>query len=185
MPQTYVKPVVPNDLVTLTSVDLKATELTPKTAVICINRGREVYRDKCDGRDYEVPPGHFEVAYEVAAHFRERSVVPGSRNPITGRQTNFIAILGMDKPEDCVPFDDDASERQSEAPEALDRSDMALSDRQVTVVPTRVARARTAGRGRGREASLEQNDSTEPAPDAAEPPIGGDAALASRGGTFE
>lgn len=185
MPVTYRRPTLPPGTApppNLASVDLKAQELTPQTTVVCINRGGLIYCDKYDGRDYEVPPGLFEVAYEVAAHFRARSIVPGSRNPITGGQQTYIAILGIDKPEDCEPFSDADVDAQAAAPEALDRSDMPTEDRAVRVVPTNVVRARTAGRGgRARDVSVEQNASRDAAPEALEPPVDGDAALASRG----
>jgi len=185
MAQTYTRPPLPPWVAKphdLASVDLKAIELTPKTSVLCINRGAAVYYDKYDGRDYEVPPGYFEVAYEVAAHFRERSIVPGSRNPVTGGQQMYIAILGIDRPEDCEPFSDAEVDAQAAAPEALDRSDMPAEDRAIKVVQTNVARARTAGRGgRARDVSVEQNASRDLAPGALEPPVDGDAALASRG----
>lgn len=184
MPTTYNRPTLPEGVqpLSLASSDLKATELTPKTTVLCINRGDQDYVDKFDGKDYVVPPGYFEVAYEVAAHFRERSVVPGSRNPVTGHQENYIAILGIDPPADCVPFSESEAAAQAAAPEGLDRSDMDPVDRDVKVVTTSSARARTAGKGsRTRDITTEQNASRAAAPDALEPPVGGDAALAGRG----
>src|SRR5262245_18505631 len=98
MPLTYEKPELPQGtkINNLVSADLHAQELTPKTRVVIINRGRTDYRDKYDAHDYVVPPVLGEVEYEVANHFRERSVVPGSRDPVTGHQDVFIAILGLD-----------------------------------------------------------------------------------------
>src|SRR5262245_7405544 len=184
MPATYQKPELPAGVVVNNVVpsDLKAQELTPKTRVICINRGSEPYVDKCDGRDYVFPPGYFEVEYEVADHFRLRSVVPGSRDPITGAQETYIAIIGIDPPERCVPFSDVDQEHYSQAVEALDRG--AIEQEQGgkgVVVPTARARARTAGGSRRRDITVQQNDSTAEAPGAMEPPTDGDAIRAGRG----
>ena len=103
MPLTYVKPVAPEDTITLTSMDLKATELTPKTAVLCINRGHEVYRDKCDGRDYEVPSG------TSRSHLRSPRISraqrgAGSRNPDHRSATELHRDSRIDKPELSAVF---------------------------------------------------------------------------------
>src|SRR5262245_32700215 len=123
MPRTYTKPELPSGtkVQSVVPIDLHAQELTPKTRVTCLNRGADVYRDKCDGRDYVVPPGVFEVEYEVAEHFRLRSVVPGSRDPVTGAQQTFIVIFGIDPPEVCVPFSDVENEQAAQSVEAIDR----------------------------------------------------------------
>lgn len=185
MPLTYERPDLPAGatIAKLVSSDLKAQELTPKTRVIIINRGREPYCDKYDGHDYVVPPGLGEVEYEVANHFRERSVVPGSRDPQGRGQDVFIAVLGQDPPEKCVPFSDEECARYGVAVEALDRSNMeSEADRSVVTIKTSAARARTAGGSRRRpDISTQQNDSQSPAPDALTPPVGGDAALAGHG----
>lgn len=177
MPLTYEKPPLPagakvNNLV---SSDLHAQELTPKTRVVIINRGRTDYKDKFDAHDYVVPPGLGEVEYEVAHHFRERAVVPGSRDPLSGNQEVFIAILGIDPPELCEPFTDEECARYGMAVEAIDRSALdTAADRDVKVITTSAARARTAGKTR-------RADITATDPTAMEPPVGGDAALAGRG----
>src|SRR5262245_13119947 len=183
MPQTYKKPELPAGT-TVTSVvptDLRAQELTPKTRVVCINRGSAPYVDKCDGKDYVVPPGLFEVEYEVADLFRQRSVVQGSRDPVSGAQDTYIAILGLDPPERCVPFSEAEQAQQAQAVEAIDRG--VVEEEQGgrgVVVATQRARARTAG-GRRLQHSVEQNATTAEAPGAVEPAVGGDAARASRG----
>src|SRR5262245_1339636 len=162
MPQTYKKPELPAGT-TVTSVvpsNLHAQELTPKTRVVCINRGSAPYVDKCDGKDYVVPPGLFEVEYEVADHFRLRSVVPGSRDPVSGAQDNFIAILGLDPPEKCVPFDQDTQDEIARSAEAINRT--LIEEEQggkAVVVATVRARARTAGQGRRPQTIVEQNAS--------------------------
>jgi len=185
MPQTYKKPELPGHATVNTVVpkDLRAQELGPKTMVTCINRGSEPYIDKCDGRDYVVPPGLFEVEYEVADHFRLRSVVPGSRDPVSGAQDTFIAILGLDPPEKCVPFNQDEEAAFSASVEAIDRA--VIEEEQGTkavVVPTSRARARSAGQGHRRpQTQVQVNESQEAAPEGAAPAIGGDAARAGRG----
>jgi len=186
---TYTRPDLPDGVkpFSLLSTDMKAQELTAKTRVICINRGTEPYVDKWDSRDYICPPGIFEVEYEAASHFRDRSVVPGSRNPITGEQEVFIAILGIDPPEKCVPFDQADLALQKTTVEALDRSDMDPVDRNVRVVPTSAMRARTAGGRKAARADIrvEKNASHEVAEGAMDPPVDGDAALAGRGHDVE
>lgn len=177
--QTYSKPDLPTGtkVRNLVSADLHAQELTPKTRVVIINRGRLPYRDKYDAHDYEVPPGLGEVEYEVANHFRERSVVPGSRDPVTGAQDVFIAILGLDPEERCVPFNDEECARYGHIVEAIDRSNMeSAADRDVTVIKTSAARARTAGNSGRRRADVTVTD-----PDVLVPPVDGDAALAAAG----
>lgn len=177
MAQIYEKPVLPagSKVNNLVSADLKAQELTPKTRVVLLNRGRLPYVDKYDGRDYTVPPGYGEVEYEVANHFRERSVVPGSRDPVNGYQDVFIVIPGQDAPEKCVPFTDEECERYGHAVEALDRSNMeSAADRDVTTIKTSASRARTVG-GR-RRTEIQVTDES-----VLQPPVDGDAALASRG----
>lgn len=154
----------------------------------CINRGSEPYIDKCDGRDYIVPPGYFEVEYEVADHFRLRSVVPGSRDPLTGAQESFIAIIGIDPPERCVPFSADAEAQYAQQVEAIDRTVVEQEQGgKGVVVPTGRARARTAAGGgsRRRDISVQENDSTREATGAMAPPTDGDAARAGRGEEVE
>src|SRR5687768_152815 len=106
MPQIYNKPTLPGvEIANLVPEGLAGTELTPKTRVVIINRGNQVYHDKYDGRNYVVRPGYSEVEFEAADHFRARSVVPGTRDPITGKQQHFIAILGIDPDHRCEPLD--------------------------------------------------------------------------------
>jgi len=190
MPQTYDKPKLPEGtkVTNVVPSDLKAQELGPKTRVICINRSSEPYIDKCDARDYVVPPGYFEVEYEVAEHFRLRSVVPGSRDPVTGAQETYIAIVGIDPPERCVPFSHEDQEVFSQSVEAIDRG--AVEQEQGgkgVVVPTARARARTAGGAgsRRRDITVQENDSTREAPGAMQPPTDGDAVRAGRGEDVE
>ena len=190
MPRTYTKPELPEGtpVNNVVPTDLKAQELGPKTRVLCINRGSEPYVDKCDARDYVVPPGYFEVEYEVAEHFRLRSVVPGSRDPVTGAQDTYISIIGIDPPERCVPFSDADQEAFSHAVEAIDRTVVEQEQGgKGTVVPTSRARARTAGQAgsRRRDISVQENDSTREAQGAMSPPVDGDAVRAGRGEEVE
>jgi hypothetical protein len=56
------------------------------------------YTDTFDSRHYIVAPGYFEVELAAATHFKDRAVVPGSRNPETNFQASFIAIIGVVAP---------------------------------------------------------------------------------------
>lgn len=161
-PETAVKPV------NLIPEGLGGEELSPKTRVVCINRGDVPYLDKCDGRDYVCQPGLFEVEYEVADHFRTRSVVPGSRDPVTGKQEHYIAIIGMDPEDRCQPLSGAELAAANAAPEALDRSGMSPMDKDVRVVSTQAARARTAGGNRRLQHEVSD-------PDAVKPSEGGEA----------
>jgi hypothetical protein len=53
------------------------------------------YTDTFDSRHYIIGPGYFEVELAAAVHFKDRAVVPGSRNPETNFQASFIAIIGV------------------------------------------------------------------------------------------
>jgi hypothetical protein len=177
--QLYNKPTLPvgTEVVNLVPEGLGGTELTPKTRVVIINRSAHPYHDKHDGRDYIVLPGLSEVEYEAADHFRSRSVVPGTRDPITGKQEHFIAILGIDPEERCVPLTEGEQLQADEAPEAIDRTSMSGADRDVKVVSTQAARSRTAGGGTRRvRQSVEGNDGSAAPAGATAPIVGGDAA---------
>lgn len=168
MPPLYKRPDTPVKPVNLVPEGLGGEELTPKTRVVCINRSDVTYVDKCDGRDYVCPPGLFEVEYEVANHFRERSVIPGSRDPVSGKQEHYIAIVGIDPEDRCQPLSGGELAIAKAAPEALDRSGMSGADKDVRVVPTQAARARTAGGARRPQHEVSD-------PDAVKPPEGGEA----------
>lgn len=175
---TYARPTLPPDVtpVNLAPDGMGGTELTPQTRVLIVNRGTHPYVDKFDGRNYTVPPETVsEVAYEVAAHFRERSIIPGSRDPVSGKQEHYIAILGIDPPEKCNYLSAVEQQKADEAAEAIDRSQMDGADGDVRVVNTNAARARMVGRGRQVMQSTETNDGTASAPDALKAPKGGDA----------
>lgn len=126
-------------------------KLTPETKVLCINRGRDVVKDTFDSRHYTIEPGYFTCDYGAALHFKNRAVVPGSRNPETHFQASFIAVIGVvvptadgfkvvlpvDHHEQWDPFTDDECREYGHAIEALDRDGMldAIED-QVEIVPT-------------------------------------------------
>lgn len=141
-------------------------QLTPETPVLCIHRGRRLqdgdtpvhhgnaarhrdgereayfegdYKDTYDGYHYIIAPGYFSAPYGAALHFQRRAVVPGSRNPETGFQASFIAIIGVvelvpdggfrvlkavDDQVDWTPFTDDECAQYEVAFEALDRAAM-------------------------------------------------------------
>jgi hypothetical protein len=124
--QYYNKPALPADAAVRSLVPMHehGLKLTPETVVLCVHRGVEPLVDKYDGRDYEILPGFFEVAYGAALHFKARAVVPGSRNPETGKQESFIGIVGIDRPERCVPFTLEECERFNLIPEAIDRQSL-------------------------------------------------------------
>jgi hypothetical protein len=96
------------------------------------------YTDTFDSRHYIIAPGYFEVELAAAVHFKDRAVVPGSRNPETNFQASFIAIIGVvaptgdgykvikaiDPKEDWDPFSDDDCAIYEIAFEALDRAGM-------------------------------------------------------------
>lgn len=96
------------------------------------------YTDTYDSRHYIIAPGYFEVELGAAVHFKERAVVPGSRNPETNFQASFIAIIGVVSPtgsgykvvkaidpkEDWDPFSDEDCATYEIAFEALDRAGM-------------------------------------------------------------
>lgn len=126
-------------------------QLSPESEVLCINRGAAPLEDMWDSIPFLIPPGYFKTTYAAARHFRDRAVVPGSRNPETHRQTSFIAIIGIvDYVQDgfkvVKPVDDpsewevfNASERAEyeDEPEALDRDGMVNPiDRDVQIVST-------------------------------------------------
>lgn len=109
-------------------------------------------QDKFDAVDWTVPgPGLYEVPYEVALHLRARSVVPGSRNPGTGKQLSQIGIVRtswgdpIDPPAACEPFTEDQVSDFWSHVEAIDRASMLLpSQRNVQTVATRDVSARVA-----------------------------------------
>lgn len=124
----------------------KGTVLKPDTPVLCINRGIRAIHDKWDGIDYIIPPGYFEVAYGAADHFRNRAVVPGSRNPETGKQESFIGLVGIDRPERCEPFTPEQCEAFGLRVEAIAREELTSPEaRAVVTVDTRSVQARMVG----------------------------------------
>jgi hypothetical protein len=174
----YERPELPEGVKPVSLVpDGAKQELDPKTRVLIVNRGTQAYRDKFDGRDYTVPPRAVaEVEFEVADHFRNRSVVPGSRDPISGKQDRFIAILGIDRPERCAMLTADEQVKADTAVEAIDPEAVDAPGRR-QVVSTQAARSRTAGGNRNRKQSAESNDGTEQLEvnDVLAPVSGGDA----------
>jgi hypothetical protein len=117
-------------------------KLTPETEVLCIHRGRDPIEDTFDSQHYVILPGYFTIQLGAAKHFKDRAVVPGSRNPEIGKhaQASFIAIIGVavpgvdglriEKPIDDAdewdPFTDAECTTFGMAIEAIDRG--ALTD---------------------------------------------------------
>jgi hypothetical protein len=96
------------------------------------------YADTYDSRHYIIMPGYFSAPYGAALHFKQRAVVPGSRNPETNSEASFLTILGVAEPttgglrivrrvddlEDWEPFSDDECREYGMSVEALDRRHM-------------------------------------------------------------
>jgi hypothetical protein len=171
--------------------------LTPEKYVFVLNRGVDPVRDKFDGTDYVIPSGVNEMPYGAATHFRGRAVVPGSRNTETGKQESFLAILGVDRPEKCVPFsteqcqafglrieaiareelmDPQAREARPVSRADVERTVLSGQGRGVTMPPQAVMEPRVAG-DTGASALLEQPDHTAAQEDTA--------AFRAEGGTVE
>lgn len=148
--QTFTRPTLPEgmDIINLAPEDSKQNVLEPTTPVHCLNRGTHELRDKFDGRDYVLPTGViFTLPYGAALHFKTRQIVPGTRDP-NGQgdaAKSYIAIFGVDRPEDCVPFTAAEQERADNAPEGLDREQM-ISPADRAAAP-RGLRNSSAGRG--------------------------------------
>lgn len=183
--------------------------LTPERRVLCIHRGRRLtdngrpipinprhnpddpktacvgdYTDTFDSKHYVVKPGYFEVEYAAAIHFRNRAVVPGSRNPETGFQASFIAIIGVVQPtaagfkvvkavDDAVTWDaftDEECEQYEVAFEALDRSsmvnaiqpDVRLAQTNNTLAGAKESRVRGGGSGSRRGGRKTDVTATDP-----------------------
>lgn len=188
-----------------------AIQIKPETRVLCIHRGRRLtehgqpipinprldpndpktacvgdYTDTFDSKHYVIRPGFFEVEYAAAVHFRNRAVVPGSRNPETAFQASFIAIIGLvqqtatgmkvlkavDDPPQWEPFTDEECAQYEVAFEALDRGsmvnpiepDVQLANTNNTLggvknVGSRVKGGNTSARStRGRKPDIEATD---------------------------
>lgn len=156
-----------------------AVQLDADTEVLCIHRGSNTLEDgklvvlatgelhetrqpriayvgdiedKWDSIPFVIAPGYFKTKYGPAKHFRDRAVVPGSRNPETHHQTSFIAIIGtvdmrsdgsfvvtrpVDDPREWEKFNEAERHEYEGAVEALDRENMVNPiDRDVTLVDT-------------------------------------------------
>lgn len=176
--ETYVRPILTPDVVVhqFAPDHLKGVELTPEAIVVIINRHpSKPYRDKFDGINYTIPGGEVgEITYAAAMHFRERSVVPGSRNPATHKEDHFIAILNIDPVERCQPFTDEQAALFDALPEAIDRSDDPTA---FHVVSNAEVHASVAGLSENTRPVIEVTDKT-----VLVPPVGGEAARASKTG---
>ncbi len=171
-----------------------SNELKPETEVVILFKGGPPIVDKWDSKDYVVPPiprdvngqhvctleqwrershpaAHFRVAYGVAQHLRDRNIVPGTRNPHTGKAHSQIAIVqtpngkGLDPPQRAQPFTAE-QKKQFGFPEGIDRSMFEDSRKDVRVVQTESALAAAYANGVDVDGVL---DAT-PDPDAIAPP---------------
>lgn len=142
MTTTHERPVLSSERVRevqqLRAAVSEDVKIGPETEVLCVHRGRETLEDMFDSRNYTINPGHFFAPYGAAKHFKDRAVVPGSRNPESRSQVSFITIIGkvtmtesglrvdkqVDEPVDWDPFTDEECQQYGMAFEALDRSAM-------------------------------------------------------------
>jgi hypothetical protein len=102
--------------------------------VTCINRGRNALTCTYDSMHKVIPAGLFEIEYEAAKHFRDRLIVPGTKNVEANAFVSWIGILGVDHADKCQPFTDAQLLSFGEKVEAIDRSSMSLpSDREIQI----------------------------------------------------
>ena len=144
----------------------ESNELKPDSIVTIMFRGGPPVVDKYDSRDYVVPPiprrngepimtvqawqeksqpaGYFKVRFDVAEHLRNRAIVPGTRNPHTGKAISQIAIVLTPNGKMCdpeqrqTPFTAEQLQQWG-CPEGLDRSMFEDGRKNVTVIPTESA----------------------------------------------
>jgi hypothetical protein len=180
-PRTF-EPPLANLSPRLTPVSSTKT-LEPLSIVTLVFRGGPPVVDKFDGRDYIVPPlpadvnlwdwqarfhepSTWQVEYQVAAHLQTRAVVPGSRNPHSGKTSSQIGILEVDRPDRVEPFTDEELQQFGLA-EAIDRRAAELpSMRDVKVIPTSQAIASAMAAGQNIDERLDE----EPGTDVTAPP---------------
>lgn len=121
-------------------VGTRDEKIGPDTEVLCLHRGDEVLEDMFDSRPYRIAPGWFKTTAAVARHFKARAVVPGSRDPVSGKQASYITIIGtvdfetdgsfrvrtpVDKPEEWSKFTAAELAEIGDAREALDPGSVA------------------------------------------------------------
>jgi hypothetical protein len=170
-PRTF-EPPLANLSPRLTPVSLSKA-LEPLSIVTLVFRGGPPVVDKFDGRDYIVPPlpadvnlwdwqeqmhppSTWQVEYQVAAHLQTRAVVPGSRNPHSGKTASQIGILEVDRPDRVEPFTDEEL-KQFGLAEAIDRRAAELpSMRDVKVIPTTQAVAAAMAAGQNIDERLDE-----------------------------
>lgn len=143
---SYQRPTLPPDLVvkdlSKSVTEGPQKEPKPDERVICINRGRKDITVTFDSRHMVLPPGYFEIEYEAAKHFRNREIVPGTKNPELNTFVSWIAILNVDADEKCQPFTDEELLEFGEKVEAIDRSALTSpADRDVQLRSVRQVQA--------------------------------------------
>lgn len=150
----YLPPELPRDAVVarLQPTDVPAQALSLDTLVKFINRGHHTLDCQFDGQHYEIPPGWSEVRFAAALHFRDRLIVPGTRdaNNVLAVQS-WIAIPGegdprLDAPATGVMFTDAELLEFGERTEGLDRETVEDDDRTVEAVSMRDRKGRRAPR---------------------------------------
>lgn len=169
-PRTFEPPKL--GAVPLLSPVAASKKLGPESIVTIVFRGGPPIVDKFDGRDYVVPPlpagielwewrevmhepAQFQVEYQVAAHLQTRAVVPGSRNPHTGKTSSQLGILEVDRADRCEPFTREQLEQFGLA-EAIDRTAAEIpSMRKVQVISTTEAVSAAMAAGQNIEERLD------------------------------
>jgi hypothetical protein len=127
--------------------------LTEATLVRVIHRGGPPVHDLYDSVEYHVEPGEWRLPLGVARHLQARAVVPGSRNPWTGKQQSLLGIIDtewgqpIDPPARCEPFTAEEIARFGLAVEAIDRA--VLLGEAAVVQPIAVADVRRRMLNRG------------------------------------
>lgn len=158
-------------------------KLEPTSIVTLVFRGGPPVVDKFDARDYIVPPlpegvalwewqemthepSAWQVEYQVAVHLQTRAVVPGSRNPHTGKTASQLGIVEVDRPDRVEPFTPEELQKFGLA-EAIDREAAELpSMRKVQVIDTRDAVAASLAAGQNIDEVLDEK----PGADVTAPP---------------
>lgn len=141
---------------------LNETSLKPDSPVYCVNRGRKPLELTFNGNHVVVPVGLFLTEYRAAQHFKDRAVVPGTRNLEVGGHVSWISIIGsedrrltVDPPDTWEPFTDEELQRFGESIEAIDRGALSGIDRFVTPIRTQTARAMSRSQGQGMNVAID------------------------------
>lgn len=139
--------------------------LKPDSRVLCLNRGRRDLDSMFNGENKTIPAGLFVTEFREAQHFKDRLVVPGTRNLEVGGHVSWITILGsedqrvlVDPVEMHVPFTDEELQTFGEKIEAIDRSSVIGAGRNVTTMRTQTARAMSRSNFQGMRPQVDAGD---------------------------